>query len=472
MLDVRQHVRVKKTLVFLVKEDEFLLTGKALQGFFERPSGDVGPHLEFVGRYPGPAGIEHVPQNDFLIGAMQQRIQGYGRFPFAVAFVFAWERVENGSPANGLDRRIGTEHKAVSAKGGNGLVEADLDEGLLTGQQFFPVEEHCRGKMLCRPGVEADFCSVLEGARGAGEQLQLDIDQVRGHQSARHGDHIAALDEGPLHGLKVDRRALAGMNLLHLIIVNLQTSDLGLVLHRVDHDRVADTQLSGNTRSGYDGPEPAHAENAIHRQAKRAIGAAGSTSTTSLARACRSSSRPSPVAAETLMMGLPSRNVPFKKLGHIFLNHLEPIGIIHEIDFREDDQPLFHPKQFADLHVFPRLGHDPFIGRNHQGDKIDAGGSGDHVLHKALMARNIDDSQTVPTRKVHVGKAQLDGDAAQLFLFEAVGVDARQSSYERGLAVVDVPCGAKNNLFHAMAHLFGYEITKGKILRILRRPVP
>ena len=328
-----------------------------------------------------------------LIGAVQQSIQGHGCFPFALAFVLARQWVENGPPADGLDRRVGTEHEAVPAKGSNGLVKANLDEGLLTGQQLFPVEEHRRRKMLCRSGVEADFRPVFEGTRGAGKQLQLDIDQVRGHQSARHGYHIAALDEGPLHGLKVDGRALAGMNFRHFFIVNLQASDLGLVLHRVDHHLVADAQLSGHTRSGYNGAETAHAENAIHRQAKRAVRAAWFNLDDEFGQGL-----PEFLKAFSGSGGNPDDRAPLREtcpseIGHIVLNHLEPIRIIHQVDLGEDHQSLFYAKQFADFHVLPRLGHDSFIGGNHQGNEIDAGGPGHHVLHKSLMPRNIDDSQ-------------------------------------------------------------------------------
>ena len=135
--------------------------------------------------------------------------------------MFAGERVKNGAPADGLDRRIGTEHKTVPTKGGNGLVETDLDEGLFSRRQLLPIKEHRRGQVFCCPCVKANFCPVFEGARGTGEQRHLDVDQVRRRQGAGCGHHITPLDQGSFHSLEIDGRTLAGMDLLNLFVVDL-----------------------------------------------------------------------------------------------------------------------------------------------------------------------------------------------------------------------------------------------------------
>ena len=43
------------------------------------------------------------------------------------------------------------------------------------------------------------------------------------------------------------------------------------------------------------------------------------------------------------------------------------------------------------------------------------------------------------------GITQLDADAAFLFFGQTVGVDARERRHQRGLAVVDVACGADDH---------------------------
>ena len=48
-----------------------------------------------------------------------------------------------------------------------------------------------------------------------------------------------------------------------------------------------------------------------------------------------------------------------------------------------------------------------------------------------------------------MGKADVDGDAAALLFFQAVGVNAGQRLYQRGLAMVDVSGGADDDGLHS-----------------------
>ena len=50
--------------------------------------------------------------------------------------------------------------------------------------------------------------------------------------------------------------------------------------------------------------------------------------------------------------------------------------------------------------------------------------------------------------RFEVGKADVDGDAAPLLFFEAIGIDAGERFDQRGLAVVDVPGGADDDGLH------------------------
>ena len=51
-------------------------------------------------------------------------------------------------------------------------------------------------------------------------------------------------------------------------------------------------------------------------------------------------------------------------------------------------------------------------------------------------------------RQRKLGKAWLDGDAALLLFFEAIGVDAGEGFHQAGLAVIDMACGPKNQGRH------------------------
>src|SRR6267143_1792612 len=46
-------------------------------------------------------------------------------------------------------------------------------------------------------------------------------------------------------------------------------------------------------------------------------------------------------------------------------------------------------------------------------------------------------------------ETDIDGDAAALFLFQAIGVDASEGLYQRGLSVVDVSRGADDDRLHS-----------------------
>jgi hypothetical protein len=44
-----------------------------------------------------------------------------------------------------------------------------------------------------------------------------------------------------------------------------------------------------------------------------------------------------------------------------------------------------------------------------------------------------------------VGKSDIDGDSASLLFIQAIGVNAGQRFYQRGLAMIDVPGGANDD---------------------------
>ena len=50
--------------------------------------------------------------------------------------------------------------------------------------------------------------------------------------------------------------------------------------------------------------------------------------------------------------------------------------------------------------------------------------------------------------QIEIGKADIDGDAAPLLFFQAIGVDAGERAHQGALAVVDVPGGADDDSLH------------------------
>ena len=82
--------------------------------------------------------------------------------------------------------------------------------------------------------------------------------------------------------------------------------------------------------------------------------------------------------------------------------------------------------------------------------EIDSAHAGEHVLDEALVAGHIDKSQAQGGCEFQVREAQIDGDAAALFLLQPVGVDARERLHQRGLAVIDVSRRADDDVLHGL----------------------
>src|SRR5208337_3316465 len=117
------------------------------------------------------------------------------------------------------------------------------------------------------------------------------------------------------------------------------------------------------------------------------------------------------------------------KIFHFQPHYFERLRI-HRIGFCEHGDAAADRKQAADIEVFASLRLDSFIGGNYQQHQVDAAHAGEHVAHKALVTGNIDETEanraTIGGGEFEVGKSYVDGDAAPLFFFEAIGVDAGQ----------------------------------------------
>jgi len=102
--------------------------------------------------------------------------------------------------------------------------------------------------------------------------------------------------------------------------------------------------------------------------------------------------------------------------------------------------------------VLAGLRLDGLIGGDDQQHKIDSADSGQHVAYEALVAGDVDESDLERTaighRQGHVGKTQIDSDAAPLLFLQPVRVDPRKSLDQRGFTVIDVPSRADNEGFH------------------------
>src|SRR5205085_10721148 len=118
-----------------------------------------------------------------------------------------------------------------------------------------------------------------------------------------------------------------------------------------------------------------------------------------------------------------------------------------------------HRKQPADVKVLAGLRLDPFISGDHEQDDVDSTDSSEHVAHEALMTGYVDKAKTQPFAigrgKLKMRKPDINGDAASLFLFQAVGIDTGKRLDQRSLSMVDVSGRANNDGLHAINDIAG-----------------
>ena len=85
---------------------------------------------------------------------------------------------------------------------------------------------------------------------------------------------------------------------------------------------------------------------------------------------------------------------------------------------------------------------DSLVRGDDQHHAIDAAGAGQHIAHKGLVTRHIDEAQVqqvaTAIQQLQSGKAKIDGDASPLFFRQAIGIGAGKRVHERGLAVIYV----------------------------------
>jgi len=113
-----------------------------------------------------------------------------------------------------------------------------------------------------------------------------------------------------------------------------------------------------------------------------------------------------------------------------------------KIGLCQRDDTAADAKERKDLQMLASLRAHAFRQGDDQQGGVDTAGASQHRVHKALMTGDVDEAELVG-----VGVAEVDGDAAALFLSQPIGIDAGEGFHQRGLAVIDVACRADNHRF-------------------------
>ena len=103
------------------------------------------------------------------------------------------------------------------------------------------------------------------------------------------------------------------------------------------------------------------------------------------------------------------------------------------------------------------MGLYAFVGSDDQQHQVNAADARQHVAYEAFVTRDIHKAEAqrlaVGSMQLKVSEANVDGDAAALFFFQAVGVNPGKSLDQRGLAMIDVACGAYDDGLHSKASI-------------------
>ncbi len=295
--------------------------------------------------------------------------------------------------------------------------------------------------------MQRDACAGLQRG-GTGQEAELHFEPRARRDTVRCSDDAAARNALDLDALQVQSDARARQRALRDFAVELDPADpRGSRRPSVvgpDLDVLALFERRAAQRAGDDGAEAAHRERAIHRKP------GGSVSK----RARRRLARGHFERIAELVEAAPGhgrdgndrragKTGAFELLRHLELRELEQVRI-DRVGLGQRDDAAFDPEQVADRQVLAALRHDALVGRDHEEHQIDSGRAGHHRVYEPLVPGHVDQRELKSRRQDERRETELDRDPARLLLGQPVAVDPGQRAHERGLAVIDVPRGAKD----------------------------
>ena len=98
-----------------------------------------------------------------------------------------------------------------------------------------------------------------------------------------------------------------------------------------------------------------------------------------------------------------------QEVADLFLDELEELGVVDQVDLVQEDDDLRHADLAGEEDVLARLGHRAVSGGDHEDSAIHLGGARDHVLDEVGVSRAIDVGVVALRRLVfHVGHGDRD----------------------------------------------------------------
>ena len=283
--------------------------------------------------------------------------------------------------------------------------------------------------------------------RGHVHPLHGDIHQLGRLQRVVVGEHVAPLHVFERHPRQVHGEPRRPLGHVDRHVVHLQRARVRLPSPPFPHDEQRRSRLDAppDQRPGHHRPRAAHREDAVdgHPRAPpfRPLGRTVERPSHRGAQRLEPLSRLRRAADDLRAPALPEERA---RLVSGKLRQLR----VNRVDLRYGDDRAAHPEELAHRDVLPRLGHHPFVGRDHQDHELHPAGPRDHRVDEPPMPRHVDEARVDSAAEVPRREPELDRDSAPLLLGETVGVAPRERADEARLAVVDVTGGAEDEAAH------------------------
>ena len=319
------------------------------------------------------------------------------------------------------------QHEVVPAQGNQGLLGDDLTQGRrfrrqdlkAAKQDDFP-NDFCRTQMNAHPLVVHDLAARARpnfnaGIKTGGRHLNFGMT----HDMATRHIRLVQSDQ-------IQRNPLPPMRFGPVLPVDLERTHARFSLGRKHPHGLTFADRSGQRCPGYNNPVPLERKDPIDRQPKVA----------GLSRPAIGFKLPGnlllqPVQAlaghrrdrqdgRVFKNGVNRQNLDF------FPDLFNPLGADH-IGFGNNEESLLDAQQVEKIEMLLGLGHHPIVRGNGKQHQVYALGAGQHIADKTLVTGHINDPDPLAVGQIQIGKAEINGDAPFLFLFEPVGIVPGQS---------------------------------------------
>ena len=350
--------------------------------------------------------------------------------------------VDHLASAQGLLRGLVPHDEVVAPHDQERLRQQHLAIGRLLGLDLLrAVQEDELAHALRGPQVDAHPLVVAEALGGRGSRFQVRVEPARLQGEVFVADHVAALQGAAVLAGQVQGHALAPARCLYRLAVDLDAAHAELPAAGDCVDVVAGAHLAGQGRAGHDHPVPLEHEHPVHGQAEEAAGRGPVDAFQEL-----EDPRPNLLQPRARDRGEADHRGAFQRGAEgqdlDLLLHVPDPRLGREIHLGDDEQGRPDAQQVYDVEVLLGLRHDAVVRGHGEQHQVDGVGPGQHVADEALVSGHVHDARLGAVRQLQVREPQVDGDAALLFLLEAVRVRSGEGLDEARLPVVDVSRGS------------------------------